>query len=77
MDYFNSLMVGVSLLTVSVAVLTLLIGLFYFAFRFSGRVSDLEKGQEAFESRIAQFTQEVLKGHPRAIDGGDLGKSQG
>ena len=58
--YFNSLMIGIGLITVSVGIIALLAGLFYFVFRFAGRVSNLERGQEAFESRIAQFTQEVM-----------------
>jgi len=62
--YFNSLMIGISLTVVILAVIALLFGFFYFTFRVVGRVSNLERGQEAYESRIAQLMQEAFKNVP-------------
>lgn len=62
--YFNSLMIGITLVAVSLGIITLVVGLFYFVFRIGSRVSNLERGQEAFESRIAQFMQEALRNLP-------------
>lgn len=59
--YFNSLMTGIGLIAVSAGIIALVAGLFYFVFRFAGRVSNLERGHEAFEARIAQFTQETMQ----------------
>lgn len=69
--YFNSLMVGISLATVSLAIITLLAGLFYFAFRLVGRISNLEKGQEAFQSKIVQMMQEAFKNVPISKNPGE------
>jgi len=62
--YFNSLMIGISLIVVIVALIALLVGFFYFTFRIVDRVSNLERGQEAYNSRIAQSIQEALKNVP-------------
>ena len=62
--YFNSLMIGISLAAVSLAVMALLVGFFYFAFGLIRRISNLEKGQEAFQSSIAQDIQEAFKNVP-------------
>lgn len=62
--YFNSLMIGISLITVSLAIIAFLIGFFYFGFTLYRRVSDLERGQEAFQSRITEFIQDLMKGAP-------------
>ena len=62
--YFNSLMIGVSLAAVSLAVMALLVGFFYFAFGLVRRISNLERRQEAFQSNLTQSIQEVLKNIP-------------
>lgn len=58
--YFNALMVGISLVTVSLAMVGLMIGLLYIAVRLSHRVSDIEANQEAFQARIAKEIEELL-----------------
>lgn len=62
--YFNSLMIGISLAAVSLAVMALLVGFLYFSFGLVRRISNLETGQEAFQSKIAQDMQEAFKNVP-------------
>jgi len=69
--YFNSLMLGVTLATVSLGIIALLVGLLYFTLRLVGRLSHLEKGQEAFQSRIAQDIQEAFKSVPVSKNPGE------
>jgi len=69
--YFNSLMIGITLITLIVAVIAFLVTFFYFVLRFVGRVSDLEKKQEAFQSSIAGYIQEALKNVPVSKNPGE------
>jgi len=61
---FNSLMVGISLVAVSLAVIAFLIGFFYFGIGMSRRISSLERGQDAFQSKIAESIAEAMKSIP-------------
>jgi len=71
MTYFNSLMIGITLITVSLAVIALLVGFFYLIFRLDRRVSNLEKGQEAFQSSIVSYIQKALKNVPVSENPGE------
>lgn len=70
MDLFNSLMVGVNLITVTPAILALLIGLFYLALRLGKRVADLERKHELLESTMARSAKERPSSFPAAGSGG-------
>ena len=69
--YFNSLMVGRSLVAVSLAVIAFLIGFFYFGIGMSRRISSLERGQEAFQSKMAESIAEVMKSVPMPENPGE------
>ena len=62
--YFNSLMIGITLIVVSVAIIALLVSFFIFYIRLDRRVSNLEKRQEAFQSSIVHYIQEALQNVP-------------
>lgn len=68
--YFNSLMTGITLAAVTLAVIALITGLAYYGLRINQKVNDLEKGYLAFQSRITEYLQNVIRGLPKTDNPG-------
>ena len=62
--YFNSLMIGVTLIAVTVGIIGLEVGFFYFLHQTSKKISSSERGEIAFISRVAQEMQDVFRRIP-------------
>ena len=69
--YFNSLMIGVTLSAVTVGVIGLEAGFFYFLHQTSKKVSSWERGDTAFISRVAQEMQDVFRRVPPSENPGE------
>ena len=71
--YFNSLMIGVTLIAVTVGVIGLETGFLYFLYQTSKKVSSSERGDNAFISRVAQEMQDVFRRVPPSENpGGEM-----